>query len=105
MAKKSTKPFAVKDSLPTPAVFGIIGLAVLMILGYGWHSMNDNGESRNPNVGKPTKGKVLTHLSRKAGDNMTEDTYMKFLKQNRPDLSDTEIKAKADNWWRIRSGQ
>jgi hypothetical protein len=48
---------------------------------------------------------VLTKLSRKAGDTMDEETYMKFLKQNRPDLSDSELRAKADNWWRIKSGE
>ena len=94
-----------KNSLPVPAVIWIIVVSFILIFAYGWHKVNDNGESRNPNVGKPTKGIVLTKLSRKAGDTMDEETYMKFLKQNRPDLSDSELRAKADNWWRIKSGE
>ncbi len=92
-----------KRQVPLAASIGAVVVVVIAVLGFAWSSLTSNGESHNPNAGKPTKSN-FRNFSRQAADSMTEQGYLEFLRQNRPDLSEAELKQKADNWWRIKSG-
>jgi hypothetical protein len=92
-----------KQNIPAPVVIGILVCALVVALGFGWSKINDNGERPNPNVGHPTKG-ASRGLSMAEARNETKEQYYKILKDNRPDLSEAELQAKTDNWWRIKSG-
>jgi len=84
------------------AVLGVIGLFIL-----GREVTQDGalGESKNPNYGHPAKRDASkSHASTSPG-NMTEDQYYQGLKANRPDLSEQELRAKADHWWKVKSGE
>jgi hypothetical protein len=91
-------------SLVTAGV-GALAVILVCLVGFEVYSWSGNGESRNPNVGHPSKQSGFRGMSRSAADHMTEEQYLEFLKQNRPDLSQAELQQKADAWWKIKSGQ
>jgi len=86
-------------------VAGIVALVVFAIglLGFSIRNSLDNGERPNPNAGHPSKKPSSKNLSKV--DNITEQDFKENLKANRPDLSEAELQKKADEWWKVKSGQ
>ena len=84
------------------AAAGLIALAVA-----GRSALNDGGlgESRNPNFGHPTKPAGTRHAPAVDFNHLTEEQYYEGLKAQRPDLSEAELRAKADHWWKVRNGE
>ena len=63
------------------------------------------GESKNPNYGHPAKrDPSKAHATPNFG-NMTEEQYYQGLKANRPDLSEQQLREKADHWWKVKNGE
>jgi hypothetical protein len=92
--------------LVSSLALGGVAVVGLLLLGHEVLTEGPPGESRNPNYGHPTKVKTgVSHLA--GGDirDMTEDNYYQALKINRPDLSESELRAKSDHWWKVKNGE
>ena len=90
---------------------GAIALGAVVLMGLaavGKEAMSSGppGESRNQNFGHPTP---VTHgVGRSAssgGANLSQEQYYNNLKLNRPDLSEAELRAKTDHWWKVKNGE
>jgi hypothetical protein len=84
---------------------GLVGLGCLFMLGREVMHEGALGESHNPNYGHPTKRPEGKGHPTGGINNMSEQQYYEGLKANRPDLSESELRAKADHWWKVRNGE
>jgi hypothetical protein len=84
---------------------GIVGAICLFFLGREVTHEGALGESHNPYYGHPLKVPGERGHPTPSFGNMSEEQYYQGLKANRPDLSETELRAKADHWWKVRNGQ
>ena len=85
---------------------GALGVLCLFVLGREVMNEGALGESRNPNFGHPSSSQKGSGRGAKIDfNNVSEEQYYQGLKANRPDLSEKELRAKADHWWKVRTGQ
>lgn len=84
---------------------GVLGVGCLLALGREVMHEGSLGESRNPNYGHPSKPAGARSHPAPGFGNMTEEQYYQGLKANRPDLTESQLREKADHWWKVRQGQ
>lgn len=84
------------------AVLGVIGL---FILGREVTQNGALGESKNPNYGHAAKRDASKSHATPNFSSLSEEQYYQGLKANRPDLSEQELRAKADHWWKVKNGE
>lgn len=89
-----------KVQVPPPVAAGIALVALVLILGFGWMKFNDNGERPNPRAGHPDR-ELLSRITVKDRNHETREEYANILRASRPDLSEAEVQAKADNFWKL----
>jgi hypothetical protein len=85
---------------------GIAGLVCLLVLAREVRQEGALGESLNPNYGHPTKAPSgRSHSAPSNFADMSEDQYLEGLRANRPDLTEEQLKEKADHWWKVKTGE
>lgn len=104
MASRSTELKGLERKTLLAGLLAAAGLIALAVAGRQALGGGSLGESRNPNFGHPTNPPGTRHAPVDF-NHLTEEQYYEGLKAQRPDLSESELRAKADHWWKVRNGE